>query len=80
MKEVNENIKDTELNLDDLNEVNGGMMRSAMPASTDSALASTGSVVAYCKKCGKKLKDLGQKRVNGGVTNIFICTNTKTNH
>lgn len=77
MKEVNENIKDTELNLDDLSEVNGGMLRSAMPASTDSALASTGSVVAYCKKCGKKLKDLGPRRIMGGTTNIFICTNTK---
>ena len=71
MKEVNENIKDTELELDDLSEVNGGMMRSAIPVST-------GSIVAYCKSCGKKLWVAPDPvKRNGGLTNIFKCTNTK---
>lgn len=64
---MNENIKDTELNLDDLSEVNGGL----------AATSRSGSVIAYCKSCGKKLKDLGPRKKMGGLTNIFICTNTK---
>lgn len=70
MKEVNENIIDTELELDDLSEVNGGLVNN-IPA------RASGSVVAYCKSCGKQLKDLGPRRIMGGTTNIFICTNTK---
>lgn len=70
MKEVNENIIDTELELDDLSEVNGGLVNN-IPT------RASGGVVAYCKSCGKQLKDLGPRRIMGGTTNIFICTNTK---
>ncbi|MBR1383896.1 MAG: hypothetical protein IJ555_08845 [Ruminococcus sp.] len=69
MKELNENIMDTELELDDLSEVNGGL------ANNIPARASSGSVVAYCKSCNTRLQDLGSTRRNGGVTNIFKCMN-----
>lgn len=85
MKE-NENIKDTDLDLDDLSEVNGGMCNlglrddqlSEVGAMSRLGLAhNLGGALAYCKACGKKLKDMGTRRVMGGTTNIFVCTNTK---
>ena len=33
------------------------------------------AIVAYCKKCGKKLSCLGTQRISGGLTNIFQCEN-----
>ena len=63
MKE-NENIKDTDLDLDALSEVNGGMcrrlgLRDDHLSEVGGGLAlNLGSTLAYCKACGKKLKDL----------------------
>ena len=72
MKEVNENINDTELELDDLSEVNGGL------ADKSPALAGSSSIVAYCKSCGNKLWVSPEPvKRNGGLTHIFKCTNTK---
>ena len=82
MKE-NENIKDTDLDLDALSEVNGGMcrrlgLRDDQLSEVGGGLAlNLGGAVAYCKACGKRLKDLGTRRIMGGSTNIFVCTNTK---
>ena len=86
MKE-NENIKDTDLDLDALSEVNGGMCRrlglmddnlSEVGGMSKSGLAlNLVGALAYCKACGKKLKDMGTRRIMGGTTNIFVCTNTK---
>lgn len=81
MKE-NENIKDTDLDLDALSEVNGGMcnlgLRDDHLSEVGGGLAlNLGSTLAYCKACGKKLKDMGTRRIMGGTTNIFVCTNTK---
>lgn len=36
-------------------------------------------VVAYCKTCGKKLKYLGQTRIDGSNTGQFQCENTNYN-
>lgn len=57
---------DIELDIEALGEVSGG---------TGSAY---GDVIAYCKACNNKLRDLGPRRTNdGGTTNIFICINKK---
>ena len=58
------------LNLDDLEDVSGGIALIA------GAAANPGVVKAYCRTCNAKLQYLRQDRVNGGNTGVFKCTNT----
>ena len=72
---TNNNV-DKELNLDDLENISGGMG----DAGRGTASASNGTdenhdVIAFCKQCGKLLNYLGQKRIGGGNTGIYKCTN-----
>ncbi len=56
-----------ELKMNDLEQVSGG------------TASETNDVVAYCKKCGSKLKYLGQTRIEGGNTGQFQCENMDYN-
>ena len=64
MNNENENV---EINLDELDEINGGL--SVKAQTTDN------SAKPRCKKCNKKMLYLGQGRVNGGNTGKYKCTN-----
>lgn len=32
-------------------------------------------IIAYCKACGKRLECTGSMRIEGGLTNLFVCRN-----
>ncbi len=52
------------LDLDTLAAVSGG------------AFDKNGNLIAYCKRCGKKVKLVRMER-RGGSTGIFVCENAK---
>ncbi|MBQ9898310.1 MAG: hypothetical protein IJM44_02505 [Ruminococcus sp.] len=79
-KKCNELENDVELNANDLENVSGRFIREIfkkrstiadkirsdiMPAGSDPA--------AYCMSCGEKLDFVGQRRIAGGLTDLFIC-------
>ena len=33
-------------------------------------------IVAYCTECGAKLECIDARRIEGGLTNIFVCKNS----
>ena len=69
----NLNNIDTELDLNELEGVSGGVMGSS--AGTENNRFA--DIVAYCLICKRQLQCLGTMRVpgQGATTNIFVCTN-----
>jgi predicted secreted Zn-dependent protease len=66
---MNKEVDNMEINIDDLESVNGGT--SVDVETTDSRSK------PHCKSCGKAVLYLGQARVNGGNTGKYKCTNKK---
>ena len=63
---MNEIYSDEELLMEELNMVSGGN-------------GEQGAVTAFCKCCGTKMYSNETRRIAGGLTNIFKCTNKKCN-
>lgn len=59
-------MADIEIKKDDLRAVAGGALAEGEGA----------PVIAYCKECGQVLECKGNERIDGGLTNIFTCTNS----